>query len=554
MLPFVFITFVYGCYWLVNGDIWWHLKAGELILAERRIPTHNSFTYTNPESIWIDLHWGFQILVAFLYKNYGTAGLIVTKSLMGASTFLLIMKTTTRKLAGWIVVVCLAPFLYIFIARYHVRPEMISLMLLAATIYIIHRSQDDLRALWMLVPVQLLWVNTQGLFILQHLVLGAYLLEQFLTLLRHRTNVRRVRTVALVLLISVIASLVNPYGLRGALFPFELMAKMTGDQREFFQQLAGETSGMAEFIDRYGIFSILENNTTLLLLVTTTFVLGSQILACIVRRQFAVYHCCLIVGFGYLAWQMNRNSNLFAIVYGYVLLTNVVLLVNHFRQSSEPPGNRSSNPDQTITILPLIKGAVLLTLAMTMVSSVHDLYQNNLQNTTELPLRRYGFNEHPWYKHDAAIFLDSLPGPMNIYVNDRGLGMAGVVIYHCYHADSRNTKRVYADARLEANSIQVLKDFQRIPKLLESDALMARPVLVANQENMPILMLGNSLLLSRPVLLDRLINDPYWVCVYLDPPDPQTRKQGLSIFMPSPTQQRMNIDPVSIVPLLEFTR
>ena len=192
-VPFILVTFVYGCYWMVNGDIWWHLKAGEWILAERQIPLNNAFTYTNPESNWIDLHWGFQILVAFLYKSYGAAGLIVTKSIMGALTLLLILATTRRQLACWVAVVCLFPFLNIFVARYHVRPEMISILLLASTIYVIHQAKHDARLLWILVPIQVLWVNTQGLFILQHLVLGAFLLDQFLVFVFQRSNSRQAR-------------------------------------------------------------------------------------------------------------------------------------------------------------------------------------------------------------------------------------------------------------------------------------------------------------------------------------------------------------------------
>ena len=69
VLPFLAIVFLFGCYALVNGDIWWHLKAGELILESHQIPTENLFTYTNPKSPWIDLHWGFQCFAAFVH-NY----------------------------------------------------------------------------------------------------------------------------------------------------------------------------------------------------------------------------------------------------------------------------------------------------------------------------------------------------------------------------------------------------------------------------------------------------------------------------------------------------
>ena len=43
-------VFLSGCYWMVNGDIWWHLKAGELIRATGTVPDVNQFTFTNPDT------------------------------------------------------------------------------------------------------------------------------------------------------------------------------------------------------------------------------------------------------------------------------------------------------------------------------------------------------------------------------------------------------------------------------------------------------------------------------------------------------------------------
>ena len=195
VLPFLGIVFLFGCYGLVNGDIWWHLKTGELILETQQIPTENLFTYTNPESSWIDLHWGFQCFVALLYTYFGAFGLVVAKSLVAAATFLLLLLTVRNSLPAWFIVLCWAPFLSIFAGRYHVRPEMLSMLLMACTLFVLHNSDRRPSLLWLLIPIQIVWVNVQGLFILQHLLVGAYLLEQLLTFLFERRKAQLLRRV-----------------------------------------------------------------------------------------------------------------------------------------------------------------------------------------------------------------------------------------------------------------------------------------------------------------------------------------------------------------------
>ena len=58
------LVFLLGCHDIGNGDIWWHLKTGQLIWETGGVPRTDWYTYTNPDAEWIDLHWGFQLIVA----------------------------------------------------------------------------------------------------------------------------------------------------------------------------------------------------------------------------------------------------------------------------------------------------------------------------------------------------------------------------------------------------------------------------------------------------------------------------------------------------------
>ena len=80
------LVFLLGCFEMGNGDIWWHLRTGQLIWERGEVPRHDWYTYTNPEAEWIDVHWGFQLAAAGLWELGGTAALIVAKSAVGVAT------------------------------------------------------------------------------------------------------------------------------------------------------------------------------------------------------------------------------------------------------------------------------------------------------------------------------------------------------------------------------------------------------------------------------------------------------------------------------------
>jgi hypothetical protein len=555
ILPFLAIVFLFGCYALVNGDIWWHLKTGELILANLQIPIENLFTYTNPKSPWIDLHWGFQCFVALIYNQFGAFGLIFTKSVFGLLTFLLLLLTSRNSLPSWLTLLCWSPFLVIFSARYHVRPEMFSLLFVSLTLWVLHYSTSRPALLWLLVPTQIAWVNVQGLFVLQHLLVGAFLLQQLVMLVYDRRHALLLRRLLLVFILSIMASFINPYGLQGALFPLELMGKMSGELRVFFQSLAGETSGIAEFIDRYGLLALTKNSTTLTLFGTTFVVVISQFTSSILRRTIDIYHWSLIVGFAYLAWQMNRNSNLFALVYGYLLCSNLANILQFYRLSNKSAAHEKSScttprPALPKLLLPFVRLAAFFIIVGVLSMTINDALNHREQTPGQRPRRTYFIEEHPWYNHNAAQFIADIPAPLNVYVRHRGTGFAGVVIYHSFDELGEHGKRVYADARLETNSVEVLRAFEAIPKLIEQNISAAEALLADEYGNLPLLVFGNAELLRRPNLLQALISSKRWQCIYVSQFTDQSRDLGVSMFMTATTRDSIGLPRVSVEPLV----
>ena len=60
---------------LANGDMYWQVRAGEILLGQRRFLDHDIFSYTVAGAPWNNHEWLFEVLLALLYRACGWLGL-----------------------------------------------------------------------------------------------------------------------------------------------------------------------------------------------------------------------------------------------------------------------------------------------------------------------------------------------------------------------------------------------------------------------------------------------------------------------------------------------
>ncbi|MFN5532164.1 MAG: hypothetical protein ACK5F7_16440, partial [Planctomycetaceae bacterium] len=51
LLAWAFVSLIFPLY---DTDFWWHLRTGQWIWSEGRIPQVDLYTFTNSENPWID--------------------------------------------------------------------------------------------------------------------------------------------------------------------------------------------------------------------------------------------------------------------------------------------------------------------------------------------------------------------------------------------------------------------------------------------------------------------------------------------------------------------
>ena len=217
---------------VLDSDIWLHLKTGEYIWQNKLVPQQDIFSFTFPSKPWVDHEPLFQFVSYFIYSRANADGLIAFSCYAIFLSFFALFLMAHRKLKSYF-----ETALLLFIAglasasRFNIRPDIFSMLFLSVYLYLL-MFYINRKTLWLLIPVQILWVNFHGYFFLGPLTLALFLLAESI-----RRNSPKLpwdwkkefpltdpayKRLQAILASSVAVSLFNPSGLKGALYPLHV--------------------------------------------------------------------------------------------------------------------------------------------------------------------------------------------------------------------------------------------------------------------------------------------------------------------------------------------
>lgn len=200
-------------------DFWWHLKAGEVIVATGSIPRTDLFSFTAAGKPFVHQSWLTEVLYHFLYRLGGLPLLITVNTLLLVAALLPVYHLCWDA-AGRPRIAALGAYLpaLALIAYGFARPQVVSFALLSFFYWVLSDPERPRsRLLWILPASMALWVNLHPGFVLG---LG------FLTLFFLRAAARRflgaadpsssedLRRLGAALLATLVATLANPEGHR----------------------------------------------------------------------------------------------------------------------------------------------------------------------------------------------------------------------------------------------------------------------------------------------------------------------------------------------------
>lgn len=162
----------------VDADVWWHLRAGQVMWAQKAILLTDIFSFTRSGAEWVNAFWLSEIGLYGLYQLGSYFAIAAFVSLTGALTFHLI----GRRLAGNPILNSFILLLAAITAApiWGPRPQIISFLFVAILDYWLDKRGSHP---WILVPLFALWANLHGGWVWGFLLLLAHIAGNLINLL-----------------------------------------------------------------------------------------------------------------------------------------------------------------------------------------------------------------------------------------------------------------------------------------------------------------------------------------------------------------------------------
>jgi hypothetical protein len=225
----------------VEGDTYWHIAAGDRILATHTWPTTNYYSFTAPQSKWLAYEWLGEVVMAEASHLGGPRVLLgmlfalVSMILLGVYYYAWLRSGNAK--AAFVACAVVLPLLAVC---FSLRPQLLGYIFLLATLIALERyRQGRARQLWILPLIFLLWVNTHGTFVLGLIAIAVYSaagLREFRVggVEAVRWAPAQLRHIVIAGAASVLALLVNPYGIN--LLRYEIGAASQPVNMAYFQE------------------------------------------------------------------------------------------------------------------------------------------------------------------------------------------------------------------------------------------------------------------------------------------------------------------------------
>ena len=194
-----------------------HLRHGETILSQGAVIRKDAFSWTRPGEPFLGFEYGSQVLIALAHRAGGTPGMVILTSLVIAGTM--------AGLASWLLRRGVDPLLAVLATtssalltslHWIARPHVFSWPLILVLFFWLERDRRP--PLWAFALLFTVWANLHGAFIFGWVLIGMYLIGHLLEYATardpdlRRSELAAARTLGTVAVVTVLATMINPYG------------------------------------------------------------------------------------------------------------------------------------------------------------------------------------------------------------------------------------------------------------------------------------------------------------------------------------------------------
>jgi len=220
---------------LIDGDVWWHIRAGEEVLRTGAVARVDSWSIVGLGRPWTSQDWLANVLLASGNQlgPWGQTGLSVLFGAVTVASFWILWRAIALRVPsiGWASrVMWLSIGLLLAGPVMGVRVQVLDLLMASMVIWVCWRYLTDPRPRWLagLPIIAMVWANLHAGWVLLLLLGGAVLIGEAVDLMLRRRPAgapllawRDLRDLAVALVVSAGALAVNPNGFDLYAYPFE---------------------------------------------------------------------------------------------------------------------------------------------------------------------------------------------------------------------------------------------------------------------------------------------------------------------------------------------
>jgi hypothetical protein len=203
---------------LGDGDTGWHIRTGDWMLQNGRIPAADFFSFSKPGGEWFAWEWLWDAAFSWLQKTGGMAAVLLVSSIVICLASVLVYAITRSK-SGNSLVSLLISLVAMCAASFHwlARPHLFTFLFVAIFLHLLDKGTVKSRRMLAVLPVlMVLWTNLHGGFVAGLLIAGAYAGGETLRFLCSSGQERRAAGGHAILYAKVFAAclaatFVNPY-------------------------------------------------------------------------------------------------------------------------------------------------------------------------------------------------------------------------------------------------------------------------------------------------------------------------------------------------------
>lgn len=194
---------------LMDGSTGIHIRAGDYILATHQVPRTDPFSFTVPGKPWYAFEWLSELIFGGVHSTWGLKGIVILTGLVLTTCLVVVFwSMLARGANAWIAVLLGLLAVTGSNVGFHARPHIFTFLMLAVTALVVERDrQRHTGAVWILVPLTVLWTNLHGGFFILFPFLGLLVIGSAL-----EGSIADAKRYCGLLAACALASVLNPYG------------------------------------------------------------------------------------------------------------------------------------------------------------------------------------------------------------------------------------------------------------------------------------------------------------------------------------------------------